>query len=158
VQEINSSYFDVQRSQNGIIFNKLLSIAAQGNSSLQKTYNAIDPNPVNGINYYRLKEVDKDGNSSFSPIVYVKLDDGTSYSVFPNPVTTMFYLNINLTAAHQSTIGLYDANGKLVQEKANLRLNTGNNQLQWNISQLAQGIYFLKAVNLSMPVLKVVKK
>jgi len=157
-QEINSSYFDVQRSQDGTAFNKLLSVPAQGNSNLQHTYNATDDHPLNGINYYRLKEVDRDGQSSFSSIVYVKLDNGASYAVYPNPAVGVFYLDINLPAAQRSAIGLYDVNGQLLQKK-DVQLSGGSNQLLWNISQLAGGIYFLRSANnTSMPVLKVIKK
>ena len=155
-QEINSSYFDVQRSGDGLTFTKLLSIPAQVNSNSQNTYHAVDANPIDGINYYRLREVDMDGTFSFSPVVQVKLTGDGSYSVFPNPAQTVFYLNIYLPAAQQQSIALYDANGQLLEQK-NVQLNAGSNQLQWNISRLAKGIYFLKSTNTSMPVIKVVK-
>ncbi|MEP6747494.1 MAG: T9SS type A sorting domain-containing protein [Bacteroidota bacterium] len=156
-QEINSSYFDVQRSPDGTTFNKILNVPAQGNSNLQSAYNATDLNPANGIDYYRLKEVDKDGTFSFSPVVYVKLNDGATYSVFPNPASAISYLNINLPAAKRAAIGLYDVNGRMLQEKAAVQLNAGNNQVPWDISGLAKGIYFLQSSDLSMPVIKVVK-
>jgi hypothetical protein len=155
--EMNSSYFDVLRSQDGATFNKLLSVPAQGNSTLQHTYNAVDANPFTGINYYRLKEVDMDGNPTLSPIVNVTLNGGSSYSVFPNPASGIINLNINLISSQQASIGLYDANGRLIEEK-DVQLSPGSNQLKWDISKLANGIYFLKFSSTSVPLMKVVKQ
>lgn len=156
-QEINSSYFDVQRSKDGTSFEKLLTSLAHGNSSAQITYNAVDNDPFNGINYYRLKQVDIDGNFSFSPIVQVNVKDGTSFMVFPNPAAAIFYLHINLQAAKKYVIGLYDVNGRMLQQKE-VALSAGENQLEWNISALAKGTYFLRSADNSMPVIKFVKQ
>lgn len=80
-----------------------------------------------------------------------------TYSVSPNPASGIFYLNINLPSVQQSAIGLYDANGRLVQAR-DVNLSAGNNQLQWNISQLAKGVYFVQSKNTLLPVIKIVKQ
>ncbi|HET7119426.1 MAG TPA: T9SS type A sorting domain-containing protein [Hanamia sp.] len=156
-QEINSSYFEVQRSKDGTSFDKLFSIPAHGNSSSKITYNAVDKNPFDGINYYRLKIVDIDGNFSFSSYVQVNVKEGTSFMVFPNPAAGTFYLHINLQVAKKYVIGLYDVNGRMLQEKE-VELNAGGNQIEWNISAFAKGTYFLRSADNSMPVIKVVKQ
>jgi Secretion system C-terminal sorting domain len=157
-QEINSSYFDVQRSADGVAFNKLLAIPAKGNSAVQNKYVALDANPLNGINYYRLKEVDKDGNSQLSPIVYVMLTESVSWSMYPNPASEICLVQINVPTSQRLTIGLYDVTGKLLEQKTEVPLVAGNNQLQWNLSHFAGGIYFLRSNNLGLSVIRVIKK
>ena len=156
-QEINSSYFDVLRSVDGTHFEKLLNVPAHGTSNSQITYNAVDGHPFSGINYYRLKQVDIDGSFGFSSIVQVNVKDETSYTVFPNPAAGKFHLDINLPVAKNAVIRLYDVNGRILQQKE-LQLISGSNQVEWNISALAKGTYFLRANDNSMPVIKVVKQ
>lgn len=156
-QEINSSYFEVQRSQDGNSFEKLLTVPAHGNSSSPITYNAVDNAPFDGVNFYRLKEADMDGNFSFSSVVRVNVKNEDSYMVFPNPVSGTFYLHINLQKAKKTFIGLYDVRGRMLQQKE-AALNAGTNQLEWNIGAYAKGTYFLRSSDNSMPVIKVVKQ
>jgi hypothetical protein len=156
-EETNTGHFDVQRSADGISFTNLTTIPAQGNSSLQNTYHVIDPKPFEGATYYRLKEVDRDGNSSFSPVEYVKLDDGITYSLYPNPASSVFYLNIHFLTAQKVSFELYDVNGRLVQEQ-NVTLIAGNNLLQWDISLLAKGTYYLRSSSPDILSMKIVNQ
>jgi type IX secretion system substrate protein len=84
-------------------------------------------------------------------------NNSVTYSAFPNPASGIFYLNIYLPSALQSTIELYDANGRLLQAR-DVNLSAGDNQLQWDISKFANGVYFLQSKNLLFPVIKVVKQ
>ena len=63
VQEVNSSYFEVERSGDGVNYKAIGQVNGAGNSSVAKNYSLVDAKPVNGMNYYRLKMVDKDGQS-----------------------------------------------------------------------------------------------
>jgi len=155
-QEINSDHFDIERSPDAISFSKLLSVKANGNTNLQSTYMATDPDPFPST-YYRLKEVDLDGKYIYSSIVHVALDNSNSYLAYPNPASAIFNLEINATEAKQCEIGLYDESGKLLQKKV-VQLNMGDNQIHWDISRLAKGTYFLKSENGFIPVIKIVKQ
>lgn len=156
-QEINSNYFDVQRSNDGTSFEKLLTVPAHGNSNVQITYHASDMNPLDGANFYRLKQVDMDGNFSFSSVVVVNVKDGSSIMAFPNPATGIFYLHIVLPVGQKYTIGLYDITGRMLQQKE-VELNAGNNELEWDISAFDKGTYFLRLSDSNMPVMKIVKQ
>jgi hypothetical protein len=85
------------------------------------------------------------------------INNGIIYSVFPNPASEVFYVNINTPSARQSLITMYDAVGNLLNEKQ-VQLSAGSNQLQWNISQLPKGIYFLKASGGLFTVIKILKQ
>lgn len=76
--ETNNDYFIVERSQNGSDFQKIDTVKGAGNSSLYKTYYVIDNKPNDGINYYRLTQVDFDGRSKTFEIVLCNLSSEDS--------------------------------------------------------------------------------
>ena len=79
--EINNNYFSIERSS-GRNFNALYKIS----SNDKHAYSYTDLNPLQGNNYYRLKQVDKDGKFSYSQIVSVVFDDANKFVIYPNPV------------------------------------------------------------------------
>ncbi|MDN5205526.1 hypothetical protein QQ008_29350 [Fulvivirgaceae bacterium BMA10] len=76
--EINNERFDIQRATNGQDFSKLGEIQGNGTTNELHNYDYIDKHPVNGISYYRFKQVDFDGAFEFSPIVSVKANLSTA--------------------------------------------------------------------------------
>jgi len=86
-QENNSSHFEIERSTDGVNFTRLGKVNAAGNSSNKISYSFNDIHPVTGINYYRLKMVDKDGKFAYSNIVTVNVNiKGNINSDLPKPV------------------------------------------------------------------------
>jgi hypothetical protein len=73
--EVNNDYFTVERSKNGIVFEKVLEIDGAGNSASTLSYSTIDKNPFTGISYYRLKQTDFNKNFKYSNMVAVKLEE-----------------------------------------------------------------------------------
>ena len=71
--EYNNDYFTVERSENGYDFNVIGTIKGAGNSSHLISYYLLDPEYFKGINYYRLKQTDFNGNYTFSNIVAVDM-------------------------------------------------------------------------------------
>jgi hypothetical protein len=86
--EINVDRFEIERSQNGQQFVTAGTMVANGNGSGSKTdYSWIDHSPFSGTSYYRIKEVDIDGQSKYSSIVRIDLGESNSkLNLFPNPV------------------------------------------------------------------------
>lgn len=62
-KEVNSDYFSVERSQDGYHFTEIEKVIAAGNSNEKVNYVFTDIEPMNGINYYRLKQFDKNNQS-----------------------------------------------------------------------------------------------
>ncbi len=86
-QELNSDRFEVEHSADGIHFEKFGTITAAVNSTIAKDYALEHLNPVAGINFYRLKQLDIDGKFMYSGVVRVLFNNGRSGPVaFPNPV------------------------------------------------------------------------
>jgi len=84
--EINSDFFSVERSTDLKQFDAIGKIISAGDSRKRLEYNFLDDGPLPGINYYRLKQVDKDGTSEFSKIIAVSpQSSGARLVVYPNP-------------------------------------------------------------------------
>jgi len=71
VWERQSERFEVERSTDLEVFTRIGSVLAAGTSEQRRTYFFTDPEPVEGVNYYRLRQVDFDGRSEHSPLVAV---------------------------------------------------------------------------------------
>ncbi len=86
--EINNDYFTVERSADGTAFEPVLEAAGAGNSTVMRTYNDVDKEPLLGLSYYRLKQTDYDGTSTYSQMRSVSLVRNSvapSMVVYPNP-------------------------------------------------------------------------
>ncbi|SOD88372.1 endonuclease/exonuclease/phosphatase family protein [Spirosoma fluviale] len=75
--ETNSAYFEVERSIDAREFGAIGRVAAAGDAKTTKTYGLIDERPLSGTSYYRLKQVDLDGQTAYSTIVSVVMDNLT---------------------------------------------------------------------------------
>jgi hypothetical protein len=86
--EMNVDHFEIERSQNGQQFTTAGMVNAEGNGKSGKTdYNWIDPSPLTGTSFYRVKEIDIDGESKYSSVVRIDIDqDNYKLNLFPNPV------------------------------------------------------------------------
>ncbi len=143
-QEVNSSYFAVQRSSNGSDWTTIGTVAAKGNSATVSTYSFTDKSALNGIDYYRLQMVDLNGSYAFSPISVVRTSLVQNISVFPNPARN--YINITLGGSVPTVnVRLIDLTGKVLQEQ---RLNASslNTTISMPVSSYAQGVYILQAI------------
>lgn len=141
--ESNTKSFEIQRSNDGILFTGIGSIAAAGNSVNRIKYNYIDNSPLPGNNYYRLQMLDLDGSSTHSNIVLLKFDGGLIRpKVFPNPASKEVTLGFGIAWSDRPVlVTLYDKAGRLVLSKA-IAKAANTEQLRWN--KLATGFYTLK--------------
>lgn len=118
--EKNNDYFDVERSSDGINFELLRTVDSKsqnGNSIQPLTYQITDSNPTNGINYYRLKQVDFSKENNYSNTIYITpyTAKNISFSIFPNPNNGDFSIGIEGSSNNYIVdISVYDYCGKLV--------------------------------------------
>jgi hypothetical protein len=139
-EEKNFSHFELQRSADGILFDKIAVIPALGKTT-GSTYSYTDGQPFEGKNLYRLNMVDRDGKSSLSGIVElsVKSGNGLSVNVHPNPVKQQLHLVISGKPDGNSHILLTDIMGKTI---AYIILN--GNTAEIDMSSLPSGLYIIK--------------
>ncbi len=137
--ELNNDHFLIERSSDGEHFEKLATVKSGGNSSLSQDYSIDDNHPVNGINYYRIKQYDIDGKVSEYPVVMLKFGNVIDPMVYPNPASSL--VNIMSGKETVESVGLYDLLGKEIKV---LKNNNGDVQLKLTLGGLAPGVYILK--------------
>lgn len=135
--EINAHHFAVQRSNDGINFTTIQSINAKGNTTAPVRYQFTDDHPGNGIIYYRLEMVDKDGSSRFSAVISLAVQQATSLKLIPGG--GFITARINGTATRTQWL-LHNASGQLIGSALQ-----NSNVWQLNTAALAPGVYFIKA-------------
>lgn len=162
--EINTNYFEVLRSVNGVDYTSVGYVQASGNSSILRAYNFEDTNLPAGASgaYYRLKIMDFDGSFEYSPVRYVSLKTVKGLNrVYPNPATNTVSFNVNesLTGENlQFTIS--NANGTVVFNRE-LNAQTADQFFAngIDVSDFPNGVYVvcLKAANREPEYMKFVK-
>ncbi len=85
--ELNNDFFTVQRSTSGLEFSDVATLKGAGTKPSRSEYEMIDAHPLRGHSYYRLKQTDFNGHSSFSKVISVDANPLTSAEIiaFPNP-------------------------------------------------------------------------
>lgn len=138
--ETNTDYFEIERSPDGVQWNRLFKTNGNRYSSTLKNYQTIDPNPLQGISYYRLKELDFAGHAWYSEPVSIKIEKH-SMLAFPNPCHDL--ITITSTDKGLDKIKLYDLYGNDLSEKIeSKRIHT--HKVTLDLSRLNRGIYFLR--------------
>ncbi len=147
--EQNSDRFEIERSINGVHFEKIGSVKAAGYSNVHIDYSFYDVTPKKGINYYRLKEVDIDNSVQLSETKTVRFGDDQDFSLYNNP-TNGADLKVKTNILPASLL-IFDAGGKKIKE---INLTTGVYSL--SVTDLVSGTY-LAVLNKEGKVLAVEK-
>jgi hypothetical protein len=151
--EINHDYFTIERSSDAKNFVVIREkIQGTGNSHTPQKYAWIDEEPLNGLNYYRLKQTDFDGTFEYSAMIMVMTSqEQTPLQVYPNPTKDKIKIRLN-TVQPQAKIMLKDAFGKTLQTLDTESLQ--DNLWQIDVSHYPQGIYFIKYLHFVQKVVK----
>lgn len=139
--ELNNHRFEILRATDGKNFQTIGSVSGKGNSQQVTSYNYLDREPETGINYYRLKQIDKDGTESiFQKIVAVEnaLRPSERLSVFAD--NSLLKAKFYASTATIANFALSDLNGKRLISQ-NFNSNKGANELTLLKPMLAPGIY-----------------
>lgn len=138
--ETNNAYFEVERSTDGVSFSNVVTVKSKGNSASTLEYDAVDNTPETGISYYRLKQVDIIGKSTYSKSIAVSITPTEKeLKVYPNPTTTILNLQISDATSRSLTYTLYTINGKLIEQQ---QINSNTTTI--TTSGLANGTYLLQ--------------
>jgi len=133
--ELNTTHFIIQHSTDGTSFIDIGTIKAIGNGA--NSYSFKDTHPTNGINYYRLQSVDRDGVSSFSKVVSAEIADSKyEIVVVPNPVKSVATIKGN----HIALVQVLDNIGRVVKT---VTLKDATNPVL-SVSGLPTGVYHLR--------------
>jgi hypothetical protein len=138
--EVNNQYFAIQRSGNAVDFDSIGAVPGAGTTDVQQHYSYTDASPLAGTNYYRLKQVDQNGNASWSPIVSVRNQGSLQVSLSPNPAHDRLTISLGTTANGKGVFRIIDMQGRILQS-ANA---TADDVQELNIAALAPGTYILQ--------------
>jgi hypothetical protein len=138
--------FDVEKSVDGINFNKIAFVEGHGNSNSPKIYSYSDPLPTghSGNLYYRLKQIDTDGSYTYSQIVEVEIGLPVTYELFqnyPNPFNPATTIRFQIPEKARVTLKIFNALGEEVTELLNEEKEAGYYEANFNASSLASGVY-----------------
>lgn len=137
-QEVNNRGFHIEHSTDGQHWNNVGFINGAGNSASVLSYNFTHQFPANGINYYRLRQEDLDGRTSFSDIVTVSFSNNTFFTISDNPGNGIYKINM-VAGAALTELNVSDATGRIILRKTT---TTGSQLI--DISRQAPGVYWLR--------------
>ena len=141
-QEQNNDYFLVERSDDAENFSSIGNVPSKGgNSTTALTYGFIDDFPVDGLNYYRLKQIDYSGAYSYSDIRIVDRVGRSEIDVFPNPFTEKVSIQIGEGETAIFLVRIFDYAGTLVHQE-----KLGTDLKAWDVPLSASGVYYFHLI------------
>jgi hypothetical protein len=142
--ETNNDLFGIERSSDGDHFTEIGTTNAGGTSTEQLDYAFNDSHPLNGINYYRLKQLDFDGTSTYSRIIAIENGSVIPLTpfVYPDPSTGRFNISMNAQEDNDIVLQVFNALGQLVTANKE-HVNVGDNTFTLDLTSFNDGIYTL---------------
>ncbi len=148
LSEFNNSHFIVERSTDAVSFTAVGTVAGKGNSSFTQNYSFTDLAVSGTVIYYRIKQVDVDGTSSYSKTVALRSGNAriNNYTVYPNPFVSNIKLQIDAKEKEDLMIRINNLTGQTLITKR-ITVQPGNNIVVFdNLQQLQNGLYMLEVV------------
>lgn len=138
--ELNNWKFEVMRSTDGVNFTKIGEVAGMGTTNEEQYYRFVDADVVSSkVIYYKLKQIDYDGEFEYSPIRTIERKSAADMLVYPNPISSATpYISVK-NALDTDRYQVYDLLGKLVQE--------GNVTATIDLSGLTNGTYIIRVID-----------
>lgn len=141
-QEINVDYFTVEYSLDGLNFKSIQQLESKGSPARGAEYVYMHPNPIKGIQYYRLVEYDLDGSETIFPIKSIRFDGLTKpVELYPTEVNDR--VTAYFKAGEFTRVQLIDQVGRILESR-----NIANRDVQIIVPMRSYtpGIYYLKFI------------
>jgi len=139
--EVNNDYFSVQKSTDGKEFQEIAVEYGAGTTEETQRYSFVDERPYSGVNYYRLKQVDYDGQFAYSEIISVNFDREEIISIAPNPVRETLTISNQEVWNGEVELVVYSINGQVLQT---VRYDNPDNRISLNVQDLDLGMYHIQ--------------
>lgn len=142
--EVNFKHYELESSEDGVTFNKIVTVNPIGNLTSYNNYNYLDFNYFKPITYYRLKMVDLDFTYEYSKIIaieYGKNKDNETV-VYPNPASNELYISLSSSTQKAAQVNIYDIYGRVIYQQAIDLLNGFENTFI-NTSDFSSGTYII---------------
>ncbi len=144
LNESISTYFLLERSQDGQLFNTVERVNSVGNTSVSPTYKLIDPSPLTGHNFYRIKQVDAAGQNVYSKISAIQFHPVVEsvFRIYPNPVHKFLQIQLYpVDIIYHAVVS--DILGRSIISCSGTPGNLSNT-ISLKLDQLKTGMYFIK--------------
>jgi hypothetical protein len=142
--EIDNKGFDIERSTDGVHFDKIGWVDGNGNSTQNIVYSFNDKTAqANTVYYYRLKQIDFDGDIEYSNIASAIFKDGKGFTLadlYPNPATNKVVISVATDLAQDAKIKIFDLLGQPVLVN-DVNLVSGSNNFELDLTDFAGGTY-----------------
>lgn len=139
--ENNNLGFEVERSTNGEDWERIDFVEGEGTSTEIVTYNSFDKQPVTGVNYYRLKQLDFDRQYEYSEVIGLEIKgEATPMQVFPNPSHGPVQIAIENPLGEEIVAQLVDVQGRVVWQGGSA---AGEGVWRETVLIEESGLYFL---------------
>ncbi len=144
--EENSSEFVIERTYNGREFYEVSKVKAAGNSTGLIHYKSFDNAPLEGKNFYRLKQIDFDGRVSYTKLIAVDYSkDARDISIMPNPAQDLVYVVFNSTGNNPAILNISDLQGRNIFHEEFIS-SEGINEFPFDLSGLKNGLYSVQLI------------
>lgn len=149
--ETNNAFFEIERSDNGNVYQTIGKIAGAGNSSIKKQYSFTDNTALTAaVTYYRLKQINSDGDYKYSSIAVVKrnADVKNTVAVLNNPVIDDVNIRISAVAAGHAQVIINNNSGQLIYQFKTAVVKGDNviNVSAAGLTKLVKGIYNIQVL------------
>jgi hypothetical protein len=143
-EEINSSYFELQRSNNGSDWSTIANITAAGNTTLTHSYSYTDKNISGNRVYYRIKQVDIDGKFIVTPVRKLKNENGNAVVSIAGASSNSIYVQFSEQIKSTVTVRLTSMSGQIVSQEI---LNEPIGQVLVPVQNRTKGIYIVSVTD-----------
>jgi len=152
--EINTAYFTIQRSGDGINFQDMAQVNSKSSDTstvYQLNYTYIDQVPLPGTSYYRLQITDKDGTTTRSEIVQLSNDHALGIKIFPTIVQSSNLFVQSDKPIKNAKLEIFDLSGKKITESNWVELSGNQSVSVTNNSHIARGAYMARLTSNGQP-------
>ncbi|MDX1913072.1 MAG: T9SS type A sorting domain-containing protein [Saprospiraceae bacterium] len=139
--EHNNDYFSIERSAGGQAFTEIGRVQGAGDASTTRQYIFEDAQPLQGINYYRLRQVDFDGQYTYSPVVTALFGKERRLVLSPMPASENLRIQLDEAATTDGFWQVFDMTGRLMLAG---ELPAESSEQTLDISALPEGSYVLR--------------
>jgi hypothetical protein len=137
--ELNNSGFDVERSADGRHFDRIGTVLGAGTTSVAQHYSFPDFSPLPGLSYYRLKQIDFDGQFTYSDLAAIRFGTGTDGFIYPQPASGVLYWETAADNTNPLNFNIFNSAGALVHQEQGGAFS----RYSFDISDLSSSLYFL---------------
>lgn len=141
--EINNEKFIVERSTDNEHFEAIGQLPGGGTSEEELHYSFSDINRPAGISYYRIKQIDYNGDFDYSETIALEyIPEIEVISVYPNPFSSTLNVQLISSTKYTALVELRDPSGRLVRS-SQIAIGTGMRELSFPTASLSKGMYHL---------------